>query len=236
LKTIERLQEWVTGNSNGGSSSRRGMGRREAVQRMIAGPAGSLLVSRLTLRHPIHQQMPEMCSVAANPKTIGEEWTPEFLDAHQNETLIALAECVIPGSTAAHVNRFIDLLLTVDTQENKEHFLASLGAFEAESRSRFGRSFLGLTQGQQTQVLQVASTAEAGNAPVHEDWMWFSVPSRSSSEPIRITFRDRFENLKSWITRAYYSSEAGMRELGWMGNYFHESFPGCEHRDGHTLS
>jgi len=42
-----------------------------------------------------------------------------------------------------------------------------------------------------------------------------------------------FENLKSWISGAYYSSEVGMRELGWTGDYVFEAFPGCAHPDAH---
>ena len=33
--------------------------------------------------------------------------------------------------------------------------------------------------------------------------------------------RGHFQNLKDWIAGAYYSSERGMRELGWTGNTFH---------------
>ena len=32
-----------------------------------------------------------------------------------------------------------------------------------------------------------------------------------------------------FISGAYYSSEPGMRELGWTGNVMHEKFAGCEH-------
>jgi hypothetical protein len=44
-----------------------------------------------------------------------------------------------------------------------------------------------------------------------------------------VTIRDHFELLKGWIAGAYYSSEAGMRELGWTGTVIHERFVGCEH-------
>jgi hypothetical protein len=44
-----------------------------------------------------------------------------------------------------------------------------------------------------------------------------------------VTIRDHFDTLKGWISGAYYSSEAGMRELGWTGTVMHEKFPGCEH-------
>src|SRR5579863_4327755 len=43
-------------------------------------------------------------------------WKPVFFDEHQNETVIALTELIIPqtdtpGAKAALVNRFIDLML-----------------------------------------------------------------------------------------------------------------------------
>ena len=39
--------------------------------------------------------------------------------------------------------------------------------------------------------------------------------------------------LKSWIAGAHYSSEAGMKELGFTGNVFFQSFPACTHAEGH---
>jgi len=41
--------------------------------------------------------------------------------------------------------------------------------------------------------------------------------------------------LKEWIVGAYYSSEQGMKELGWDGNFAFEKYPTCEHGvDGRT--
>lgn len=39
--------------------------------------------------------------------------------------------------------------------------------------------------------------------------------------------------LKSWVAGAHYSSEAGMKELGFTGAVFFETFPACTHADGH---
>jgi hypothetical protein len=230
------FQKLGQGNNKDGSPSGREISRRKAVQWLLAVPGGSLVLRGFIFGHPIYKPLSDGTTVAAADVPGAADWTPEFLDVHQNESLIALAECMIPGSTNAQVNRFIDLLLTVDAPESKENFLASLGAFEAESRSRFAHPFPDLNKDQQTQILTVASTGKPGNAPVSENWSWFSIPSRASSEPIVLTLRDHFENLKSWITGAYYSSEVGMRELGWKGQYFYETFPGCEHSDGHNLS
>jgi hypothetical protein len=39
--------------------------------------------------------------------------------------------------------------------------------------------------------------------------------------------------LKTWIAGAHYSSEAGMKELGFTGSVFFQSFPACTHAEGH---
>ena len=49
------------------------------------------------------------------------------------------------------------------------------------------------------------------------------------------TLRDRFELVKSRIATAYYSSEKGMKELGWTGQMVHAAYPGCSHTS-HTTS
>jgi hypothetical protein len=33
---------------------------------------------------------------------------------------------------------------------------------------------------------------------------------------------------------AYYSSEVGMKELGWTDENYFAGFPGCEHAGGHS--
>jgi hypothetical protein len=50
---------------------------------------------------------------------------------------------------------------------------------------------------------------------------------------VPLTLRDHFDLLKGRIAGAYYSSEIGMRELGWTGNVVHATFPGCDHPGGH---
>ena len=56
-------------------------------------------------------------------------------------------------------------------------------------------------------------------------------PGSDDSPP---NLRDHFENLKGWVSGAFYSSEFGMKELGWTGQVMRESYPGCEHTDGHA--
>lgn len=196
-------------------NSKDGINRREMVRKlMLAGGAGLALPgiaegSAAGMPRANHAQ-----SVETGVKAAKSNWTPEFLDPHQNETLIVLAERIIPGSGGAQVNQFIDLLLSVDTQDAQKEFLASLSAFEAESLRRYSHPFKDLTETQQNDILTFASTAAPGQA--------------EEGQPKQVTIRDHFENIKEWVAKAYYSSEAGMKELGWTGQVFFTSFPGCQ--------
>ena len=224
----------VLNDSLAASSTRGGMSRRQLVQRLLGGAGAGFVVPAVASAHPMRKHlMSESTLAAADAKAAATDWTPEFLDPHQNETLIVLAERIIPGSTQAQSNRFIDLLLSVDTQENQKKFLASMGAFEAEALNTQQHPFKDLTEEQQNAILTKASTEKPGAPEGNGNWSWFDVRSKESGEPPKLTLRDHFENLKQWVVGAYYSSEVGMKELGWTGQVMWESFPGCEHPEGH---
>ena len=54
---------------------------------------------------------------------------------------------------------------------------------------------------------------------------------RPDSGPEVVTLRDHLDHLKGWIAGAYYSSEAGLKELGYTGQMFFTSFPDCTHKE-----
>jgi Gluconate 2-dehydrogenase subunit 3 len=213
------------------NSPRGGISRREMVQRLFGGAGAVAALPGVLAAHPIHKHLADASVVAAaDEKAAAASWAPEFLDAHQNETLIVLAERIVPGSSKAQVNRFVDLLLTVDTPENQKKFLAALSAFEAEALNRHRHPFKDLTEAQQNEILTAASTEKPAHGRGRGDWI---ARAAGSGEESFDTLGDYFENLKGWVSGAYYSSEIGMRELGWTGNNFFESFPGCQHPEGH---
>ena len=219
------------------SPAERGINRRQVVQRLLGGAGAGLVAPAVALAeaHPVRKHlMSESTLAAADAKAGAADWSPEFLDPHQNDTLIVLAERIVPGSTQAQSNRFIDLLLSVDTQENQKKFLASMGAFEAEAISTYQHPYKDLTEEQQNAILTKASTEKSGIPEgAGGGFSWFAVPSKDSGEPPKLTLRDHFENLKQWVSGAYFSSEVGMKELGWTGQVMWDSFPGCEHPEGH---
>ena len=201
-----------------------GMGRRAAIRTLVGGIGAGAAIPGLAAEHPVHRHLASASTVgeaeaAAAAAQAAKDWKPAFLDAHQAETFVSLAEQIVPGSTQAAVTPFVDKLLAVDTQENQRRFLGALGALEGEAIARFRRPWKALSAAQQVELLTAASTATAGQ--------------KDAAGVTHPTLRDHFENLKGWIVGGYYSSEAGMRELGWTGNVFHAEFPGCQHPDGH---
>jgi len=208
-----------------------GLGRRQVLQGLLAGVGAA--IPGATRAHPLAPAAPSPAAAqAAAAKAKAADWKPQFLDAHQLATLQALCERIVPGSLAALSDRFIDAQLAVDTRDNKQRFLSALGATDADARARFGKPFKSLSEAQQNEVLSAA----AGGKPGREDWIWTpgTILKQPEPGPPKTTPRDHFDNLKQWIAGAYYSSEAGMKELGSTGQMFFASFPDCDHEGRHS--
>lgn len=190
------------------------MPRRAALQALVSGAAAAFAFpAAIEAQHPIHQHLsdPARLEQAQQRAAVGGS-APLFLDAHQSKTLEMLAETIVPGSTGARVGPFIDQLLAVDSGANQRAFVGALGAFDMMAINRHRTTWVGLTAPQQEALLREASTADIKTS----------------------AWRRHFQHLKDWIVGAYYSSEIGMRELGWDGNVVHTELPGCTHPGGHA--
>ena len=219
-----------------GRDDRRGLGRREMMHQLLTGAAGSAALASMAKADPGHGSPAHASSAAplagATESDGAAEWTPQFLDAHQSETLSALAERIVPGSAEARINRLIDLLLTVDVETTQRKFLQSLSAFDAEAIQRHRQPFAALTEDQQNQILTGASQGALGQRPQE----WYETGSDVANPPGDkgpMTLRNHFENIKEWVVRCYFNSEAGLKDLGWTGRVMWDSFPSCEHPGGH---
>ena len=189
-----------------------GVSRRAAMQTLVAAVgAGFALPSTAHAQHPIHAHLSHPETVALTQQRAAAAASAlEFLDAHQSRTLEAIAEVIVPGSSAARVGPFLDQLLAVESATNQRDFLGALGAFDMAAIAKHGKVWTAITPQEQDALIREASTAESATA-----------------------MRSHFENLKTWIAGAYYSSEQGMRELGWTGNVFFPELPSCTHAGGH---
>jgi len=211
----------------------RGLSRRRMMQRLLGAGGTGWALPGIAAAHPVARHMMSGGTMAAaQAKAADPGWEPIFFDPHQIETLIVMAERIVPNSTQAQVNRFIDTLISVDTQDNQKKFLASLSAFDHEAIIHYNCPFKDLSEEQQNAILTEASTAEpsqpgAGARRRRRP----AVPKAGSVQPV-LTLRDHFENIKAWVSSAFYSSEFGMKELGWTGQVAWESLPGCPGSQG----
>ena len=196
--------------------------RRKMVQRLLAGAGAGTAWPMLLTSHPIYELLRNDAILDEAEKFADANWKPAFLSSQQNETLVAIAESIVPGSTQAQVSRFIDVLLGADKPENQRKFVESLTVLDAQAQKRYGKSFPALDDKEKNDLLTDASS-RPNNAKT----------SQTGAEKKEPELYGHFENLKAWISGAYYSSEVGMRELGWTGDYVFEAFPGCAHPDGH---
>jgi hypothetical protein len=181
-----------------------GISRREAMLKLMAGIAAGAVAPAIASAHPVelYRRLTDDGTTPSSGETAlgSADWKPIFLNAKQDELLVALAETMVPGSTGAQVDRFIDLLLSVDSSEKQKEFLSSLGAADDAARGAFQHGFVELSAGDREKVLTSLSQ----------------------------NHKEAFGNLKEWIVGAYYSSEQGMKELGWDGNFAFEKYPVCE--------
>ena len=192
--------------------------RRRAVLQTLLAAAGAALPF-VAQGHPLHDHLHDGQKIAdADAKASAAAFQPSLLDAHQLETLEMLAERIVPGSTEARVAPFLDSLLSVAAPAEQRRFLGTLGTFEMLAIERYQRPWKGLTPDEQDVLLTQASTA----------------PDAAPADLARRSAYDAFMDLRGWIAGAYYSSEIGVRELGWTGQMVFAELPGCTHPEGHA--
>ena len=167
------------------------VGRRVVLQSLVAGAGAAVFASRVSAAHGDHTAAAPEAAAAA----IGTDATLLFLDRHAFDTLALLSEQIVPGARAVQVPEFLDRLLAVESTETQKRFMQALGAFEHEAREAHGVSWKALTESQATALLTKISTLP-------------------DSDPTR----KAFDGIKSAVSETYFSSEAGMKELGWNGS------------------
>jgi len=181
------------------------MTRRDMVEKMLAGMAAGVIWPLIGAAHPLHALLKNGDTLdRADAAHRAADWKPLFLNPQQDQTLVDLAEIIVPGSTKAQVNRFIDLLLSVGIKDDQERFAGSLADMQSASQEKFGRGFRQLTASEKEELLTGVSADSA--------------------------HQKHFDDLKEWISTAYYSSEEGMRELGWTGEHAFRTLTECSHQ------
>ena len=140
---------------------------------------------------------------------------PTFFQPAEFKTLEELTERIIPrsdtpGAKDAGVPLLIDKAL-IAAPAKAPPFRAGLADLNALANSNFGNDFAALSEEQQIAVL----------TPI--------------SLELDTPLGKFFTLAKNMTIDAYYKTEAGLKtELGWHGNTFLTSFPGCDHPEHHS--
>jgi Gluconate 2-dehydrogenase subunit 3 len=210
--------------------------RREMLQALVASVGAGAVVPGLAAQDHFGRHLAGPGAIEqADARAKAAAYKPEFLDQHQFATVASLAERIVPGASRAKTTEFIDQLLAVDARDSQRAFLTALGALEGQALARASRPWIQLADADQIAILTSASTLASGR-PAARTWTKGDPIGigREPAPPAPLTLRDHFDLLKSWVAGAYYSSEIGMKELGWTGNVVFPAFPGCEHPGGHA--
>ncbi len=186
--------------------------RRDASKRLLAGMAAGAAGPWMNSGHPVWRHFK---NDALLERAEGSFATAklEFLNQAQFAALESAAETILPGSTKAGVAPFIDLLLSVDSPKSQDEFVRSLAQVETESAKRFSKDVAHLSAEERIQLFAEMSSTSAGS-------------QAADGSPLKA-----FLHLREWIAGSYYSSEIGMRELGWTPDRVFAEFPGCSHTD-----
>jgi Gluconate 2-dehydrogenase subunit 3 len=182
--------------------------RRQLLRTSLFGAAGATAAAR---EFPANY---DESKALAQP-----DWKPTFLSGHQNQTLILLSDLIIPetdtpGAKTALVNRFMDLLLAVESRDMQQTFLNSLAYLDGEARRRYGNALIYLPKETQVELLEFYAYPNS-----LETWGEGQVADQAG--------HNHFQVIKDWVVRIFYSSEAGMQALGWNGESSHGALTGC---------
>jgi gluconate 2-dehydrogenase gamma chain len=142
-------------------------------------------------------------------------YKPKFFSAHQFRTLQELCQAIIPpdgkhgGAIEAGALEFIDLL----TSENTDYQLTLGGGImwlDAACGDRFNKTFVDCSPEQQKQILDlIAYRKNAVTDPRISQGVSF------------------FSFLRNLTVDGYFTSEIGIKDLGYIGNTYLREFPGC---------
>src|SRR6266576_3021271 len=142
-------------------------------------------------------------------------YAPKFFSAHDYKTLQALCQSIIPadadspGAIEAGGPEFIDLL----TSENKDYQVTLGGGLmwlDGTCTDRYGKVYLDCAPEQQKEILdKIAYRKNAlSDASLNQGVAFFSF-------------------LRNMTADGFFTSQVGIKYLGYIGNTFLKEFPGC---------
>jgi gluconate 2-dehydrogenase gamma chain len=179
--------------------------RRETIQILAGIP---LLAAGLS-----PQAVVRGVEAARRARESGAPYTPVFFTAHEYQTVVVLADIIIPrdersgSATDAGVAEFIDYIVW-DQKGMQTPTRGGLAWMDNECQERFGKSFLAATAAQRGAVV--------------DDIAW---PKKARPEMSQgVAFFNDFRDLTA---SGFFSSRMGVTDLQYLGNTVVPEWKGC---------
>ena len=190
----------------------RNISRRDVLRSLTIGvTAGSVLsVIPVEAAEHVHKLIAKEKAADAAGK-----YTPKFFSADQYKTLNVLCDAIFPadadsgGAIEAGAPEFIDLL----TSENPDYKLTLGGGImwlDSTCKDRYGAGFSSSSEQQQKEILDLIAYRKNANA------------SPGLSQGVEF-----FSFLRNLTADGFFTSEIGIKHLGYIGNTHLKEFPGC---------
>jgi hypothetical protein len=153
--------------------------------------------------------------MVAAEKAVAKAYAPKFFSAHDYKTLQALCQTIIPadtdsgGAIEAGAPEFIDLL----TSENPDYQRILGGGLlwlDSECSDRYEKAYLDCSPEQQKEILDL-----------------IAYKKNAVANPALNTGVEFFSFLRNMTADGFFTSEIGIKYLGYIGNTYLLSFPGC---------
>lgn len=190
----------------------RSISRRDILKTLtMAVPAGSVLnLIPIQAAEHAHKMVGQ-----EKAKAPGGEYVPKFFTAHQFKTLKSLCQTIIPpdeqfgGAIEAGAPEFIDLL-TSENEEYQRRLGGGLIWLDATCSKRYGKLYLDCTPIEKTEILDLIAFRR-----------------NAKTDSTLLTGIQFFDFLRNLTADGYFTSEIGIKYLGYIGNDYLAEFPGC---------
>jgi gluconate 2-dehydrogenase gamma chain len=164
--------------------------RREMLSRIAA----AALAGPLGLEAAQHVH----ATASEDAKAAGGVYQPKALTQHEFDTLKKLCELIVPGASQGGAAEFIDLLSSQNVKM-LEIYTGGLAWIENAMKREYSASFLSAPAEQQRAMLD-------------------SIAYRRNQTPELAAGIRFFDWVRSMTVDAYYTSAAGIKEVGYLGN------------------
>jgi hypothetical protein len=159
---------------------------------LVLTAAGSGVLSPALAQH-VHAEIAAVKSLSAGPNYVPKKFT-----RHNFVTLKKLGDIIIPGASDAGAAEFIDFLSS-HNDDLAAIFNGGFGWLDNYMQKTYGADFLNATPAQQTELLDKLAYEKNRTpeiAPGVHVWTW----------------------TRNMVVDAYYTSPAGVKDIGYMGN------------------